>query len=70
MVDKLQADHLHFDYLDAVEFAATRIMADESAEQTLSRALSELSDHLLAHLDYEETNLAPTLRRVREFRLG
>ena len=71
VVDKLQADHLQVsDYLDAVEAAAARIMADEFARAGLSRALSELSDHLLAHLDYEETNLAPTLRRIREFRLG
>jgi hypothetical protein len=71
VTDKLQADHVAVsDYLDTVEAAAARIAADESARQELVRALSELSDHLITHLDYEEANLAPTLRRLKETPFG
>jgi iron-sulfur cluster repair protein YtfE (RIC family) len=71
VVDKLAADHVAVsDYLDAVEAAAARIQADESARRDLADALTELSEHLLTHLDYEEANLAPTLRRLKELRLG
>jgi hypothetical protein len=65
VTDKLMADHLVVsDYLDKVEAAAARIVKDESARPELATALTELSDHLITHLDYEETNLAPTLRRL------
>jgi hypothetical protein len=71
VVDKLQSDHVVVsDYLDAVEDAAARIVKDESARSDLARALTELSDHLITHLDYEEENLAPTLRRLKGFELG
>jgi hypothetical protein len=71
VVDKLQADHVAVsDYLDRVEAAASRIVKDETARPELAAALSELSDHLLVHLDYEEENLAPTLRRLKDFPLG
>jgi len=67
VTDKLQADHMAVsDYLDAVESAAARISRDESARQELVAALSDLSDHLITHLDYEEINLAPTLRRLKQ----
>lgn len=70
VVDRLQADHVAVsDYLDAVESAASRITRDESARPDLANALRDLSAHLLAHLDYEETNLAPTLRRLKELPL-
>jgi len=71
VVDKLQSDHVVVsDYLDAVEVAAARIVKDESARSDLAMALTELSDHLITHLDYEEENLAPTLRRLKGFELG
>jgi hypothetical protein len=67
VTDKLQADHLLVsDYLDKVETASALIARDESVRGDLVAALNELSDHLLTHLDYEEENLAPTLRRLRE----
>jgi hypothetical protein len=71
VVDKLAADHVAVsDYLDTVEAAAARILTDESARRDLADALTELSEHLITHLDYEEASLAPTLRRLKEFRLG
>lgn len=71
VIDKLQTDHvLVSDYLDAVEEAAARIVKDEAARGDLAKALSELSEHLITHLDYEEANLAPTLRRLKGLELG
>jgi len=71
VVDKLAADHVVVsDYLDAVEAAAALIKIDESARSDLANALTELSEHLLTHLDYEEASLAPTLRRLKELRIG
>lgn len=71
VVDKLQADHvLVSGYLDAVESAASRLVSAESARAELTATLSELSEHLLAHLDYEEAHLEPTLRRLKQLDLG
>lgn len=65
VIDKLEADHrLVSELLDRVEAAAERIGADEAARQELAAALRALADHLLAHLDYEEEQLNPTLRRI------
>ncbi len=71
VTDKLQADHIVVSsYLDDVEAAADRILTDESARAELAFALSDLADHLITHLDYEEENLAPTLRRLKDFPFG
>lgn len=65
VIDKLEADHIAIsDYLDKVEASAKRILVDESARVELAGALNALAEHLLTHLDYEETNLNPTLRRL------
>ena len=65
VIDKLEADHVVVSgYLDAVAAAAARISTDDSARSVLADALRGLADHLLTHLDYEETSLAPTLRRL------
>jgi hypothetical protein len=65
VVDQLEADHRRVsDILDDVDEAA-RALQQEDAPAGRSRlcgSLNELSEHLLAHLDYEETNIAPTLR--------
>ncbi|MFL5734746.1 MAG: hemerythrin domain-containing protein [Chloroflexia bacterium] len=67
VTDKLQADHIAVsDYLDKVQALSARIANEEQARGELAAALRELSDHLLTHLDYEEENLAPTLRRLKE----
>jgi hypothetical protein len=65
VIDKLEADHATVSrHLDAVEAAAARIGADDTARVALVDALRDLAGHLLTHLDYEEANLAPTLRRL------
>jgi hypothetical protein len=56
--------------LDAVEAAADRIIADESARLDLADALGALAEHLLTHLDYEEANITPTLRRLKAWPHG
>ena len=70
VIDKLEADHkLVSEYLDDVDEAARRIVDDEAARADLASKLGRLAEHLLSHLDYEETNLAPTLRRLRSWSL-
>ncbi|MEO5950914.1 MAG: hemerythrin domain-containing protein [Chloroflexia bacterium] len=65
VIDKLEADHREVsDYLDAVEDAANRLRGDEAARVELATALNGLAQHLITHLDYEEANLNPTLRRL------
>ena len=71
VIDKLEADHaIVSGYLAAVETAAARIVADEAARVELADALSKLTEHLLTHLDYEEANLSPTLRRLQGWPRG
>lgn len=65
VIDRLEADHrLVSELLDRVEAAAERIEIDERARPDLAAALRALADHLLTHLDYEEEQLNPTLRRI------
>jgi hemerythrin-like domain-containing protein len=71
VIEKLEADHtIVSGYLDAVEAAAKRIVGDEAARAELADALRQLAAHLLTHLDYEEANLAPTLRRLQGWPRG
>jgi iron-sulfur cluster repair protein YtfE (RIC family) len=67
VVDKLEADHASVAVLlDEVE-AATRVLADQespAARQRLTAALGQLSTDLLAHLAYEEDNVADTMRTM------
>jgi Hemerythrin HHE cation binding domain len=70
VVDRLQADHRRVsDDLDAVEAAAKALADDEGqpARQAVVDALQGLADNLLAHLDYEELSLQPTVLRLREW---
>jgi hypothetical protein len=70
VVERLRADHRAVsEYLDAVEAAARALSADDSPEARLrvAAALERLKGHLLAHLEYEEENVATTARRLREF---
>ncbi|WP_166397751.1 hemerythrin domain-containing protein [Rubrobacter marinus] len=70
VIDRLEADHeLVSRYLDSVEEAVRRIGDDEGARADLASRLRGLSEHLLSHLDYEETNLGPTLRRIEAWSL-
>ena len=70
VVERLRAEHRKVsDYLDAVEAAARALTEDEShdARRAVADALEVLEGHLLAHLEYEELNIASTARRLRDF---
>jgi hypothetical protein len=62
-VNKLKADHrLVADLLDQVEGAARQLGGNDTAtRRKLVEALRALSDHLLEHLAFEETELRPVL---------
>ncbi len=65
VIDKLESDHVAISgHLDSVESAARRFSGDEAGRVALAEALAGLSEHLLTHLNYEEENLNPTLRRL------
>ncbi|HEX5405152.1 MAG TPA: hemerythrin domain-containing protein [Pseudonocardiaceae bacterium] len=64
-VDRLEADHRKVsDLLDRVEELANGLeTGTDEHRPELVTALAELSTHLLAHLDFEEESITPTLRR-------
>ena len=67
VIDRLQAEHRRVsDDLDAVETAATALADDDGqqARTAVVDTLQALRQNLLAHLDYEELNIAATVRRV------
>jgi hypothetical protein len=69
VVERLRAEHRAMsDYLDAVEAAARALSEDEShdARRAVADALDVLEGHLLAHLDYEEQNIASSARGLRD----
>jgi hypothetical protein len=67
VVDRLEADHRRVsDLLDVVE-AGARALTDSDAggaRQRLIHGLRDLHGHLLEHLDYEERNAGPAMRRL------
>jgi len=67
VVDRLEADHERVsDLLDVVE-AAARALTDtdgDDARRRVSAGLQDLHVHLLEHLDYEERNAGPAMRRL------
>jgi hypothetical protein len=62
VIDRLDADHraLTAD-LDEAERALDRLPGDEAAMAAAARALTQLTNRLTEHLDYEETSLAAAL---------
>jgi hemerythrin-like domain-containing protein len=69
VVERLRAEHRAVsDYLDDVEAAARALSKDDSvdARRAVADALDVLKGHLLAHLEYEELNVAGTARRLRD----
>jgi hypothetical protein len=67
VVDKLEADHRRVsDDLDEVEAAAVHLTNGESAtaRQRVAEGLNVLAENLLAHLDFEEREVGPTMRRL------
>ena len=73
VVERLRADHHAVsDHLDTVE-VATRALSDNDSRETrraVADALDVLKEHLLAHLDYEERNVAATSRRLSDVPLA
>lgn len=66
VVDRLEADHrLVSDYLDEIEEAVRAIGQHDTLEgrQRIVDGLNGLTDHLLAHLEFEEVEISPTLRQ-------
>jgi len=67
VVDRLEADHARVsDLLDVVE-AAARSLTDTNggdARRRVIDGLQELHLHLLEHLEYEELNAGPVMRRL------
>jgi iron-sulfur cluster repair protein YtfE (RIC family) len=69
VIDRLEAEHRRVsEQLNAVEAAAKALSDDdgEPARRAVADALRTLGDSLLAHLDYEERNLEPTVLRLRD----
>jgi Hemerythrin HHE cation binding domain len=67
VVDRLEADHARVsDLLDAVEDAARELSDTNGADarRGVIEGLRELHGHLLEHLDYEELNAGPAIRRL------
>jgi hypothetical protein len=65
VVDKLEADHRRVaDILDEVESGADALVRQDTpaGRDRIVDALNTLAEHLLAHLDYEEKHISPTLR--------
>ena len=64
VVDRLESDHrVVSDYLDEIE-ASVRNLGREDSHPTRERivsALDALAEHLLAHLAFEEREIAPTV---------
>lgn len=67
VVDKLEEDHRTVSQLlDAVEAAAIELgeTDDAIARRRVADALNTLAERLLAHLDFEEREAGPTMRRM------
>ena len=66
VVDRLEADHRRVDDLDEVEAAAAQLTDgdSEAARTRVADGLNVLAENLLAHLDFEEREAGPTLRRL------
>lgn len=70
VVDRLEADHRRVsDLLDAVEAGAQQLTADGrcDARARVVLGLDELHAHLLEHLDFEELQAGPVMRRLERF---
>jgi iron-sulfur cluster repair protein YtfE (RIC family) len=65
-VDRLERDHRRVsDLLDHVEALATQLKQNDDnagVRHALATALTDLSDHLLEHLAFEEESIIPTMR--------
>jgi len=69
VVERLRTEHRAVsNHLDAVEAAARALTDNDSvdARRAVADALGALEEHLLAHLEYDERNIAATARRLRD----
>ncbi len=67
VVDRLEQEHRRVsELLDSMEDAATELAGDDrhEARQRVAGSLNALADHLLAHLEFEELEAGPTIRRL------
>jgi L-rhamnose isomerase len=67
VIDRLEADHRRVhDLLTEVEGAAGALgdEADLDTRGRVAEALAELAGHLLEHLEFEEREAGPTLRKL------
>jgi hypothetical protein len=67
VVDRLEAEHRRMsDLLDRMEAAAAALAEADSddARQRVADSLNALADHLLTHLEFEELEAGPTIRRL------
>ena len=67
VVDRLEADHATVsDLLEVVEAAARDLTETDGGDsrRRVIDGLQKLHVHLLEHLDYEELNAGPTIRRL------
>jgi hypothetical protein len=67
VVDRLEDDHRRVsDQLDEVEAAAVQLTngEGEAARRRVADGLTVLAENLLAHLEFEEREAGPTLRRL------
>lgn len=68
-VERLKREHeLVAVLLDSIERQTKALDRELTARQGLAAALDELAEHLLAHLDWEEDAILPTLRRMTDWR--
>ena len=73
VVDRLEADHRRVsDYLDEIEEAVRAIGKEDTPQgrQRIVDGLDGMTDHLLAHLEFEEVEISPTLRKWTNWPYG
>jgi hypothetical protein len=64
-LERLRREHeLVARLLERIELHAGAVVWDPTAAASLSAALNELADYLLAHLEWEEEAIFPTIRRM------
>jgi hemerythrin-like domain-containing protein len=65
VIDRLRAEHRTLsDYVDEVERTFGALPGDPAAMAAATAAVERLSEHLEAHLRFEEESLAPALNEV------
>ncbi len=64
-IERLKSEHRTVArLLDAIEQQTGELNREPGARKALAATLDELAEHLVAHLDWEEDAIVPTLRRM------